>query len=159
MLADRIKGGTLILGGKDNGNGVAKILDADGNEVLVLDKNGAYAKGRYVSVSKDGTKRTTVNAGQISVAGEDGKTSGIVSYLNNGITVQSYGGSTGSSIVCGRNGIVQIRGDAGVHITGGIRVPGGYTGKSGRAEFSDGSYLRFVDGICIGGETKEGGAF
>ena len=158
MLADRIKGGTLILGGKDNGNGVAKILDADGNEVLVLDKNGAYAKGRYISISKDGTKRTTVNTGQISVAGEDGTTSGIISYLNNGITMQSYGGE-GSSIVCRRDGTTQLWGPNGNSIIGGIRVPGGYTGKSGRAEFSDGSYLRFVDGICIGGETKEGGAF
>lgn len=158
MLADRIKGGTLILGGKDNGNGVAKILDADGNEVLVLDKNGAYAKGRYISISKDGTKRTTVNAGQMSVAGEDGATSGIISYLNNGITMQSYGGE-GSSIVCRRDGTTQLWGPNGNSIIGGIRVPGGYTGKSGRAEFSDGSYLRFVDGICIGGETKEGGAF
>lgn len=158
MLADRIKGGTLILGGKDNGNGVAKILDADGKEVLVLDKNGAYAKGRYISISKDGTKRTTVNAGQMSVAGEDGATSGIISYLNNGITMQSYGGE-GSSIVCRRDGTTQLWGPNGNSIIGGIRVPGGYTGKSGRAEFSDGSYLRFVDGICIGGETKEGGAF
>ena len=150
--------GSVILGGKDNGNGVAKILDADGNEVLVLDKNGAYAKGRYISISKDGTKRTTVNAGQMSVAGEDGATSGIISYLNNGITMQSYGGE-GSSIVCRRDGTTQLWGPNGNSIIGGIRVPGGYTGKSGRAEFSDGSYLRFVDGICIGGETKEGGAF
>lgn len=158
MLADRIKGGTLILGGKDNGNGVAKILDADGNEILVLDDNGAYAKGKYVSVSKDGKKRTTVNSGQVSVAGEDGTTSGIISYLNNGITMQSYGGE-GSSIVCRRDGTTQLWGPNGNSIIGGIIVPGGYTGKSGRAEFSDGSYLRFVDGICIGGETKEGGAF
>ena len=33
MLADRIKGGTLILGGKDNGDGTAKVLDANGNVV------------------------------------------------------------------------------------------------------------------------------
>lgn len=36
MLADRIKGGTLILGGKDNGDGTAKVLDANGNVVLAL---------------------------------------------------------------------------------------------------------------------------
>lgn len=99
-----------------------------------------------------------MNAGQMSVAGEDGATSGIISYLNNGITMQSYGGE-GSSIVCRRDGTTQLWGPNGNSIIGGIRVPGGYTGKSGRAEFSDGSYLRFVDGICIGGETKEGGAF
>ena len=45
MLADRIKGGTLELGGAGNGNGVAKVLNADGNEIVRLDKDGVYAKG------------------------------------------------------------------------------------------------------------------
>ena len=31
--------------------------------------------------------------------------------------------------------------------------------KTGRAEFSDGSYMDFVDGILIGGKTSEGGEF
>lgn len=159
MLADRIKGGTLILGGKDNGNGVAKILDADGKEVLVLDKNGAYAKGRYISISKDGTKRTTVNRGQISVAGEDGTTSGIVSYLNNGITMQAYGGSGTSHVVCKRDGTLDLWASGKAAITCNSVQVNGNTGKSGRAEFSDGSYIDFRNGICIGGNSKEGGAF
>lgn len=40
MLADRIKGGTLSLGGVDNGDGVCVVYDASGNEVVRLDKNG-----------------------------------------------------------------------------------------------------------------------
>lgn len=43
MLANRIKGGTLTLGGADNGNGSMKILDADGNEVGSWDKDGIIA--------------------------------------------------------------------------------------------------------------------
>ena len=31
------------------------------------------------------------------------------------------------------------------------------TTKTGRAEFSDGSYMDFVDGIFVGGKTAEGG--
>lgn len=43
MLANRIKGGTLTLGGENNGNGSMKILDADGNEVGSWDKDGIVA--------------------------------------------------------------------------------------------------------------------
>lgn len=43
MLANRIKGGTLTLGGKDNGNGSMKILDASGNKVGSWDKDGIVA--------------------------------------------------------------------------------------------------------------------
>ena len=159
MLADRIKGGTLILGGKDNGNGVAKILDADGNEILVLDDNGAYAKGKYVSVSKDGKKRTTVNSGQVSVAGEDGVTSGILSYLNNGVTLQAYGGTGSSHVNCNRNGTTVIYSSSNLEISCSAFKVNGNTGKSGRAEFSDGSYIDFRNGICVGGNSKEGGEF
>lgn len=40
MLADRIRGGKLTLGGKDNGNGVAEVLDAAGNQAVLLNKDG-----------------------------------------------------------------------------------------------------------------------
>ena len=48
MLADRIKGGTLELGGEDNGNGIARVLNASGKEIVRLDKDGVYAIGSYV---------------------------------------------------------------------------------------------------------------
>lgn len=44
MLADRIKGGTLELGGAGNGNGVAKVLNADGNEIVRLLLKGDIKK-------------------------------------------------------------------------------------------------------------------
>ena len=43
MLANRIKGGTLQLGGASNGNGVMKILDAYGSVVGSWDKDGVVA--------------------------------------------------------------------------------------------------------------------
>lgn len=40
MYADRIKGGTLELGGKSNQNGILKILNASGQQIGVWDKDG-----------------------------------------------------------------------------------------------------------------------
>lgn len=40
MSANRINGGTLILGGKNNSNGTALIKDADGNVLIRLDRDG-----------------------------------------------------------------------------------------------------------------------
>lgn len=40
MLADRIRGGTLQLGGQSNQNGVLKILNASGQQIGIWDKDG-----------------------------------------------------------------------------------------------------------------------
>ena len=40
MSANRINGGTLILGGRNNSNGTALIKDADGNILIRLDRDG-----------------------------------------------------------------------------------------------------------------------
>lgn len=45
MYADRIRGGTLRMGGADNVNGVIEVADAAGNVVCRLDKDGAYILG------------------------------------------------------------------------------------------------------------------
>lgn len=45
MLADRIQGGTLKLGGGNNGNGVLQIFDANGNLTGIIDNTGANLKG------------------------------------------------------------------------------------------------------------------
>lgn len=41
MLANIIKGGTLTMGGLNNGNGVVSVVNAAGQEVVRLDSNGA----------------------------------------------------------------------------------------------------------------------
>ena len=40
MTADRIKGGILTLGGADDVNGLEKVLDAQGREIVKIDKDG-----------------------------------------------------------------------------------------------------------------------
>ena len=42
MVANIIKGGTLTLGGNENGNGVCRVLDANGNEAARIDANGFH---------------------------------------------------------------------------------------------------------------------
>ncbi len=44
MLADRIRGGTLTLGGVNNVNGTFKVVDRDGNIIMSADVNGVTIK-------------------------------------------------------------------------------------------------------------------
>ena len=150
MLADRIKGGTLILGGKDNGNGVAKILDADGKEIVRLDKDGVYAKGKYVCASDEYGRSIEISDGAFKVLAKDGSVAGRMAAIsNNWVRIE---GGTGA--------VIRLLGDSkSICLDCSTFEVGGHTGRSGRAEFSDGSYIDFRNGICIGGNSKEGGAF
>ena len=47
----------------------------------------------------------------------------------------------------------------GIYLDTDIVGPSGSEGKSGRAEFSDGTYLDFSKGFLTGGHTAEGGDF
>lgn len=49
MYADRIRGGTLRMGGTDNVNGVIEVADASGNIVCRLDQNGADIFGQVLT--------------------------------------------------------------------------------------------------------------
>lgn len=49
MLCDRLMGGTLTLGGKNNGNGVLIILDANNKEIGRWDANGIVATAGHFS--------------------------------------------------------------------------------------------------------------
>lgn len=51
MMANIIKGGTLTLGGNGNGNGVCRVLDANGNEVVTLGRDGLEVKKGRISGS------------------------------------------------------------------------------------------------------------
>ena len=171
MLADRIKGGTLELGGSENGNGIARVMDSEGYEVVRLDKDGVYARGKYIC---EGTTRdiyVTVNDGYIEFSDNAGNSayvrastaqegSGkIMIYPDQGSSIQRYLSISSTelraqfgSIVLWSTGTITLSCNSLNLQKGGS----GYTGKSGRAEFSDGTYLNFVNGICVGGNTKEG---
>ncbi len=54
MFADRIRGGTLAVGGSDGQDGVIQVLDDDGNEICRLDKNGANIFGSLITRNSAG---------------------------------------------------------------------------------------------------------
>lgn len=49
MLANRIKGGTLTLGGVNNGDGIASVLNSGGNEVVRLSKDGINTSNAIIT--------------------------------------------------------------------------------------------------------------
>lgn len=54
MYADRIRGGTLRMGGDDNVNGVIEVVDANNTVVCRLDKDGAYILGSVYAKNSSG---------------------------------------------------------------------------------------------------------
>lgn len=157
MLADRIRGGTLELGGFDNKSGILKILGKDGRAV------GKWTNEGIVSNDPADAYGIWINNGVICVYGKDGKTTGIISYMTTdtdeeGLMIQSYGGKGNSSIFLRDNGEVDIWGDKITLATEELKT-GGSLGQTGRAEFSDGTYLEYRNGILVGGNAKEGGRF
>lgn len=54
MYADRIRGGTLKLGGSDGMDGVMQVYDSSGTEIVRFDKNGAYIFGTVYTKNADG---------------------------------------------------------------------------------------------------------
>ena len=170
MLADRIRGGTLELGGADNGNGVARVMDASGNEIVRLDKDGVYAKGRYVCANSDGSQTATLSEGNLKFktsnyevvirAGATGGQTGLLIYPEQGSTRTKYL-SIGNELRGQFDSVALIA--SGKMTVGGSSLEvqkdsKGYSAKTGKAVFSDGTYLEYVNGYLVGGSTK-GGSF
>ena len=153
MLADRIKGGTLELGGEDNGNGIARVLNASGKEIVRLDKDGVYAIGSYVCENVGGlNRRTEIKSGSIMFSKRD-KSNPIFIERSGDAIVARYGGTFEDAT--DSHTLMRIFSDAIYFDTDKIG-PGGVPGKTGRAVFSDGTYMDFENGFLMGGTTKEG---
>lgn len=148
MLADRIKGGTLILGGKDNGDGTTKVLDANGNVVLALTNQG-------IVVDHASNGGVLISNGSIFIRNTKGETVGIMHYQDNGMSIQSYGGQY-ASILITNEGKISINAVGEVSLSCGSLKVGGKSTKTGRAVYSDGTYLDIQNGHVVGGNTKEG---
>lgn len=148
MLADRILGGTLRLGGKNNGNGVAEVLDSNGNVIVKI-----LNQGIVVDHAENGG--VMIGNGSIFVRNAGGKTVGIIHYQENGLSIQSYGGKF-ASVQLNQEGKVNINAVGDISISGNSVNMKGKTAKTGKAVFSDGTYLQFQDGVIVGGNTKEG---
>lgn len=158
MLADRIKGGTLVLGGKNNGDGVAKVLDGSGNEVVRIDNYG-------ISINNMGAGGLILSNGNMYIRNEDGDTVGILRYQDGGVSIQSYGGNN-ARMHLGNDGSFILGGTAGniygvsggplqINAAGELQISGKTT-KTGKIEFSDGTYLTIQNGCVVGGNTEEG---
>ena len=153
MLADRIKGGTLELGGEDNGNGIARVMDATGKEIVRLDKGGVDAIGSYVCENVGGlNRRTEIKSGSIMFSKRDKSNPIFIERSGDAIVVR-YGGTFEDAT--DSHTLMRIFSDAIYFDTDKIG-PGGVAGKTGRAVFSDGTYMDFENGFLMGGTTKEG---
>lgn len=158
MLADRIKGGTLTLGGDNNTNGIAKVLDAKGNEIVRLDKDGVYAWGKYISDGKTMNKRVTLEEGTLMFSDKAVSNNINVSYANypNGVgpMLAFRIGGTATDATNAKT-ILRLTKDCTYIDTPKIQFANGI-GKTGRLEFSDGTYIDVSAGGITGGHTKEG---
>ena len=72
MLADRIYGGTLTLGGKDNQAGILKILAASGSTLTTIDKDGIVTSGRYTCKNDVYGRRVEIAEGTYKILDKDG---------------------------------------------------------------------------------------
>lgn len=66
MLADRILGGTLKLGGYNNENGIAQVFDASNDEIVRLDRQGVYLSPKGRLGSEDGYAQIFLERGGFS---------------------------------------------------------------------------------------------
>ena len=157
MLADRIKGGTLTLGGEDNGAGIASVLDGEGNEIVRLDRKGVYAAGSYVCETTRGglNRRAEINAGTVMFSAKGGSKPIFLEWSSGGIVVR-YGGTFED--VTDSKTLMRVFENA-VYFDTDKVGPDGDSGKTGKAEFSDGTYLEFKKGFLVGGKSTEGGSF
>ena len=157
MLADRIKGGTLTLGGQDNGSGIASVLDGEGNEIVRLDRKGVYAAGSYVCEPTKGglNRRAEINAGTVMFSAKGGSKPIFLEWSSGGIVVR-YGGTFED--VTDSKTLMRVFENA-VYFDTDKVGPDGDSGKTGKAEFSDGTYLEFKKGFLVGGKSTEGGSF
>lgn len=100
LTANRIKGGTLTLGGSGNTNGILKILNSRGTKIGSWDNSGISASTAkvdgYFSAS-DGTRKISISGGAISLYHKNKQCAFILParYNSNdnqlGINIQSIG--------------------------------------------------------------------
>ena len=147
MLADRIRGGTLEIGGLDNNSGVARVLDASGKEIVRLDKDGIYAEGKYICDSLNDNRRVKIKDGTILFSNKNDEGVLCMTYVGNALLFTD--GNKEDS-----KNLLRITKDA-VLLDAENVGPGVY-GKTGTAVFSNGTNLRFEKGFLVGGITKEG---
>lgn len=159
---DWIHSGTLTLGGYNNQNGVLSMQDSDGNEIGRWNNQGVYAKGHYVSEDSIGRKIDLHNA-KIDLYSSGGKYTGYISGELDGIEARATStdylniGKGYSEFNVSKR--LQLLSKNQIAISANEIVINGNKAKTGTAVFSDGSYLKFVNGNLVGGRTASGTTF
>ena len=146
MLADRIKGGTLVLGGEENGDGVAQVLDGDGNIIVQLNNNGFKCNG----TGGYGDRFVHITNGRIGFGSDQEENQYFLWSSPQGMSV--YKGKKDGYIL---KSLLRIFDDS-IYFDTDKVGPKGVPGATGRAEFSDGTYLEFENGFLLRGNTMEG---
>lgn len=145
MLADRIYGGTLTLGGRDNKAGIMKILNGSGAVMTILDKDGILTNGRYTCGSDEFGRRAEISEGEIKIMDESGNTVGRIFAVSNEIFK-----------IGTENALFRMFKTGEVYVDCQSFGVNGYNGFTGTVEYSDGTYENYVGGLLIGGKSKEG---
>ena len=168
MYADRIRGGTLAVGGADGQNGVIQVLDDNGTEICRLDKNGASIFGTLITRNsagywlrlqngaltggKDDTSNTVIDASAAITNLDTGATynglkidAGAIDFRCNMFAVNNSIGGTGlMTFVSSADGhfVTDIELDEDGHVT--------------NVEYGDVSYgtvsVPFSNGLMIAGD-------
>lgn len=147
MLADRILGGTLRIGGMDDKNGIISVTDNKGNKIAEISNEGInnYGIGGW-------DRRVQIKNGTIMLARNNGDYPVYIDYFGDkGITIRKGGKINDAT---GGKTLMRIFENEIYFDT--ANVGPGTPGKTGRAEFSDGTYIDVKKGFIVGGNTKAG---
>lgn len=145
MLADRIYGGTLTIGGIDNKAGLIKVLDGNGAVLCVMDKDGILTNGKYTCGSDEFGRRAEISEGEIKIMDKSGNTVGRIFAVSNEIFK-----------IGTENALFRMFKTGEVYVDCQSFGVNGYNGFTGTVEYSDGTYENYVGGLLIGGKSKEG---
>lgn len=116
LEATRIKGGTLTLGGLNNVNGTMEVLDASGNVVGTVTKNGFYA----ADTVNGAVRSATLADGMVSFKYDGQNTGRLLSGSTSGADYLLINGpdSSGSSVLSA----LDFWGDGSVHLAAGDQI-------------------------------------
>lgn len=148
MLADRILGGTLRIGGIKDKDGTIIVTDAKENKIAEVSNEGVICFGI------DGwNRRVQIKNGAIMLSKNDGSDQIFIDYSGTGGMIIRQGGTFENA--SNAKGLMRLM-DGAVWIDAEKTGPSGTPGKTGRLEFSDGTYIEVKKGYIVGGNTKEG---
>ena len=167
MLADRIQGGTLTLGGLNNVNGLLKMKDAKEQVIGKWDNTGLYSTGHCKNTNVNTKQTADLFNGSVILTDQSGKETSI-SCFNGGVNIYPNKEGTGvafmetSKLMFGTvSQYCNLKASKGMWFDAPSLSVGKGDGQSsaalsGDVQFSDGTYLTFLNGILIGGNSKEG---